>query len=145
MTEAPSATLACAFARAVAAGQGRCPLVTMVTIGEAERPHCSSPVANTNCRTLHALLRERSTFVLRLPPPSSPVPHAVELRLQCGGLRGLAACLGEGDEPPADIHALVTRAREAFGGLLDIPFDPVVATIARWEKRPRSARGEEAP
>jgi hypothetical protein len=117
----------------------------MVTIGEAERPHCSSPIANTNCRTLHALLRERSTFVLRLPPPSSPVPHAVELRLQCGGLRGLAACLGEREAPPADIHALVTRAREAFGGLLGIPFDPVVAAIARWEKRPRPAQSGDAP
>lgn len=144
MTETPAATLDCAFARAVAAGQGRCPLVTLVAIGEAERRCCSSPVANTNCRTLHALLRERSTFVLRLPPPASPLPHAMEMRLQCAGLRGLAAVLGEGEGPPADIHGLVTRAREAFGGLLGIPFDPVVAAIARWEKRPRSAPGEGA-
>lgn len=144
MTEAPAATPACAFARAIAAGQGRCPLVTLVTIGEAERPHCSSPVANTNCRTLHALLRERSTFVLRLPPPATALTHAVELRLQCGGLRGLAATLGDGNGPPADIHGLVTRARDAFGGLLGIPFDPVVAAIARWEKPPRPAHGGEA-
>jgi len=145
MTESPAATLACAFAKAVAAGQGRCPLVTLVAVGETERPCCSSPVANTNCRTLHALLRERSTFVLRLPPPASPVSHAVELRLQCGGLRGLAASLGYGEEPPADIHALVTRARAAFGGLLGIPFDTVVAAIARWEQRPRLAGGGDAP
>jgi hypothetical protein len=144
MIEAPAATLPCAFARAVAAGQGRCPLVTMVAIGEAERPHCSAPVANTNCRTLHALLRERATFVLRLPPPATALTHAMEQRLQCGGLRGLAESLGEGDGPPEDIHALVTRARDAFGGLLGIPFDPVVAAIARWERRPRAASGEDA-
>ena len=90
MTEAPAATLACAFARAIA------------------------------------------------------LTHAVELRLQCGGLRGLAAALGDGESAPQDIHSLVTRARDAFGGLLGIPFDPVVAAIARWEKRPRQAHGGEA-
>jgi hypothetical protein len=144
MTDAPAATLACAFAKAVAAGAGRCPLVTLVAVGEAERPCCSAPVAHTNCRTLHALLRERSTFVLRLPPPSAPLPHAQDLRVQCGGLRGLAAALGDREGPTEDIHALVVRARDTFGGLLGIPFDPVVAAIARWEKRPRPARGEDA-
>ena len=143
-TEAPAAALACAFAKAIAAGWGRCPLVTMVSVGESERPCCASPVANTNCRTLNAMLRERSTFVLRLPPPASPVPHAVEMRLQCGGLRGLAQALGEPQTPPADIHALVTRARDAFGGLLGIPFDPVVAAIAQWERRPRSIPSDDA-
>ena len=143
-TEAPGAALACAFGKAIAAGQGRCPLVTMVAVGEAERPCCSSPVAHTNCRTLAALLRERATFVLRLPPPSIPVAHAVELRLQCGGLQGLATVLGQPPAVTQDVHALVARARDAFGGLLDIPFDPVVAAIARWEKRPRSTPREDA-
>jgi hypothetical protein len=137
-TEAP---LPCAFARAVLASQGACPLAAMALEGEAERPRCASPVANTNCRTLHALLRERATFALRLPPPASPLTHAAELRLQCGGLLGLAAALGEAPRAPADIHALVARAQSAFGGLADIPFEPVVAAMARWKGRPRAAGG----
>jgi hypothetical protein len=135
----------CAFAMAVLARQGGCPLLTMALVGEAERPHCTSPVANTNCRTLHSLLRERSTFALRLPPLAAPLPHAAELRLQCGGLRGLAAALGKPDAAPPDIHALVMQARDAFGGLLGIPFDRVVASVVRWEGRPRAARGGGAP
>jgi len=144
-SEPPAAPLACAFAKAVLARQGGCALVTMALVGEAERPVCASPVANTNCRTLQALLRERATFALRLPPPATPLAHAVEIRLQCGGLRGLAAALGEPDAAPADIHALVTRARDAFGGLLGIPFGQVVAAVVRWEGRARAAGGGERP
>jgi hypothetical protein len=138
-TEAP---LACAFGRALLARHAHCPLATFALEGEAERPRCAAPVANANCRTLRALLRERATFALRLPPPGAPLPHAAELRLQCGGLRGLAETLGEASEAPSDVHALVARAQQRFDGLLGIPFEPVVAAIMRWEGRPRAAGGE---
>lgn len=141
-TEAP---IACAFARALLARQAACPLATLALEGEAERPRCAAPVASANCRTLHALFRERATFALRLPPPGAPLPHAAELRLQCGGLRGLAAALGEAAGVPADVHALVARAQREFGGLLGIPFEAVVAAIVRWEGRPRSEGGPGAP
>lgn len=144
-TEPTTAPLACAFARAIVARQGDCRLVTMVLRGEAERPHCISPVANTNCRTLRALVRERSTFALRLPPAATPLTHATEMRLQCGGLRGLAQALGDTPGPPADIHDLVTRARDAFDGLLGIPYVAVVASVASWEGRPRSPGGGLTP
>jgi hypothetical protein len=138
-TDAP---LACAFARALLARQASCPLAVMALEGEAERPRCAAPVANANCGTLRALFRERATFALRLPPPGAPLPHAAELRLQCGGLRGLAEALGEAPGVPSDVHALVARAQGVFGGLLGVPFEPVVAAIVRWEGRPRAAGGE---
>jgi hypothetical protein len=136
-TEAP---LACAFGRALLARHAGCPLATLALEGEAERPRCAAPVANANCRTLRALLRERATFA-PLPPPGAPLPHAVELRLQCGGLRGLAEALGDAPEAPADVHALVARAQQRFDGLLGIPFEPVVAAIMLWEGRPRTSGG----
>ncbi len=138
MTEAP---LGCAFARALLARQASCPLAVMALEGEAERPRCTAPVAHTNCRTLRDLLRERATFALRLPPPDAPLAHAAELRLQCGGLRGLADALGDPPGPPGDAHGLVARAQRAYGGLLGIPFDAVVAAIVRWQGRPRAAGG----
>ncbi len=140
MTTTEPAPIACAFAKAVLARQGRCPLVVMALEGEAERPRCSSAVGRANCATLLALLRERGAFALRLAP-GAPLTHATELRLQCGGLRGVAAALGGPDEPPADIHALVARAQATFGGLAEIPFAAVVPAMRRWEGRPRAGGG----
>lgn len=114
----------------------------MALVGEAERPRCASPVARTNCETLLALLRERATFALRLPPPASPLPHAAQLRVQCGGLRGLAEVAGDEGAGPSDVHALVTRLQAAFGALADIPFAPVVTAMKRWEGRPRAGGRE---
>ena len=72
MTEAPAATLACAFARAVAAGQGRCPLVTPWSPSARRNvptvPRRSpTPIAG-RCTRCCASGR---TFVLRLPPPAA--------------------------------------------------------------------------
>lgn len=116
----------------------------MALEGEAERPRCASPVARTNCGTLVALLRERATFALRLPPPASPLPHAAQLRVQCGGLRGLAEVAGGEGAGPSDVHALVTRLQAAHGTLAGIPFTPVVAAMTRWEGRPRTGGGTPA-
>ncbi len=138
-TTDPPAALPCAFARAVLVRQASCPLATMALEGEAERPRCASPVANANCVTLRAMMRERATFALRLAPPPAPLPHAAELRLQCGGLAGLAESLGAAGAPVTDVHDLVGRARETFGGFLGIPFDRVVASIVRREARTRAA------
>lgn len=139
------AALACVFARAILARQAACPIATVALVGEAEQPRCASPVANTNCATLHALLRERARFALRLPAPGVPLPHAAEMRLQCGGLRGLADALGEPDTATSDVHALVTRSRKTFDGLAGIPFASVVAVMVRWEGRPRASGGKGPP
>jgi hypothetical protein len=85
------------------------------------------------------MIRERASFALRLAPAPAPLPHATELRLQCGGLAGLGASLGDAGSPVTDVHDLARRAREAFDGFLGIPFDTVVAHILRWEARPRAA------
>jgi hypothetical protein len=137
--------LPCAFGRAVLAREAACPLATLALEGEAERPVCASPVAHANCATLRAMIRERATFALRLPPAPAQIAHAAELRLQCGGLRGLADALGGPGAPVSDVHNLVRRARESFGGLAGIPFDTVVGAIVRREGRPRAARGPRAP
>ncbi|MGE0358601.1 MAG: hypothetical protein AB7P08_16995 [Burkholderiales bacterium] len=131
----------CAFARALLARQAGCPLATLALAGEAERPLCGSPVAHANCATFRSLVRERATFALRLPPPGAAITHANELRLQCGGLRGLAVALGGRDEAPGDVHALVAAAQARFDGLLGVPFEAVVAAVVGWEGRPRATGG----
>lgn len=125
---------ACVFTKALLAHAARCELAMRHSAGEIDALTCSSPVAQTNCATLAALLRERAMFTLRLPRSPAPLVHAKALQLQCGGLRGLQRVLGAAD---ADVHRLIGLAHERHGSLLDLPWQAVVDSIAAWQPRRR--------
>jgi hypothetical protein len=128
----------CIFAKAVLAGCAGCELSARRSLAERESIACTSPVARTNCETLLALLRERCAFALRLVPGAAP-PHAVALKLACGGLVGLRDAVGGGD---ADVHRNVRAARERWGSLADLPWPAVVAAVQAWQGRRRRAGPE---
>ncbi len=123
----------CVFEKALLAGCAECELSVRRALAEREALACASPVARSNCATLLALLRERSAFALKLPP-DAVAPHAVTLKLQCGGLAGLRRVVDAG---ASDVHRLVAAAREHHGSLLDIPWQDVVAAVQAWQGRRR--------
>lgn len=90
-----------------------------------------------NCATLHDLLAERSAFALHIVPRAATLPHALVMKLQCGGLAGLRDALGV---PLGDVHALVNAAHERHGSLVELPWPAIVAAVASWQTRRR--RGE---
>jgi hypothetical protein len=125
---------ACVFGKTLLAQHARCALARRQVAGERELIGCGSAVAHINCETLAALLRERSTFALRLPRSGAPIEHAKALRLHSGGLSGLRRAL-QSDDP--DVHATVQQAQQRWGSLLDAPWDEIVATIVAWQPRAR--------
>jgi hypothetical protein len=129
--------LACVFEKAIAAGCATCATSVRRALAEREAIGCTSPTARTNCATLAALLQERATFALRLAP-GVPLPHAVTMRLACGGLAGVRGCVAPGE---TDVHRLVTAAHVRFGSLAELPWHDVVASIVAWRIRRRSGGG----
>ena len=127
----------CVFEKALLAGGSACEMSARHALAEREGLACTSPVARTNCGTLLALLRERCAFALKLAPDAAP-PHARLLKLQCGGLAGLAEVAGSGD---TDVHRLVAAAHERYGSLADLPWPAIVAAVQAWQGR-RRHRGE---
>jgi hypothetical protein len=125
---------ACVFAKALLARAAHCELAQRQSVGEADALVCSSPVAQVNCGTLAALMRERAGFTLRLPRPPAPLVHAKALQLQCGGLAALREQL---QAPQADVHAMVGLAHERHGSLMDLPWQPMVLAMAAWQPRRR--------
>lgn len=130
----------CVFAKALRARHAGCELVQRRALGEREWLGCTSAVARINCATLAALLRERSTFALRLPRPGTPLPHVKIMRVQCGGLAGLQQALGA-DE--GEVHQMVQEAQSRWGSLLDAPWDEIVRAVVAWQ--PRARRGLRPP
>lgn len=125
---------ACIFTKAVVARQVGCELARRQAIGERDLVSCASPVAHTNCQTLAALLRERSTFALKLPRSGAPIVHAKALQLQCGGVLALQQALRARE---TDVHRLVGLAHERWGSLLDAPWAEIVRGVAAWQPRRR--------
>lgn len=124
----------CVFAKALLASAAGCALARRRSVGEREAVECASPVAHMNCETLAALMRERARFALRLPGAQAPLMHAQALRLQCGGLAGLAQVL---QTDPRDVHVLVGLAQARHGALAELPWDGVVAALRAWAPRRR--------
>lgn len=80
---------------------------------------------------------EKAVFALKLHAGEA-LPHAKEIRLQCGGLLGLQRVVA--DEPRLEapnVHALVVQAQERFGSLQHLPYDEIMKSIAAYEGRRR--------
>jgi hypothetical protein len=132
--------LPCVFEKALLAGCADCTMAIRRALAEREAMACASPVARGDCVTLQAIARERSTFALKLGAANAPLPHAVAMKLQCGGLAGLRAAMAADD---ADVHGMVVAAQRRFGGLADLPWQDIVRAVAAWQGRRR--RRPDAP
>jgi len=71
------------------------------------------------------LLRHNFTFALGKLHIDGPLPHAQEMRMQCGGLKGLQFIL-DGNEEVADVAALLELAQQRYGNLAELPFSLIV-------------------
>ena len=136
-TRAEINPLACPFEKAVLLRCCNCELASRKNIAERETVSCASAIARENCLTLRALLRANALFALKMTQ-SEPLPHGKEIKVQCGGLKGLLQVLRpEGNSVVDNIHSLVLAAQEQYTSLTDIPYGEIVKYIAAYEARRR--------
>ncbi|MBK6675351.1 MAG: hypothetical protein IPG52_00170 [Rhodocyclaceae bacterium] len=128
--------LPCVFARALLARCAVCQLASHHALAERESIACTSPVARAECGQLAGLLREKSAFALRLANTRRILPHAMVMKIQCGGLAGLRDVL-DAEAPAPDVHRLVLLARARHGDLAALPFSAIVKGVAAFQPRKR--------
>jgi hypothetical protein len=85
--------LPCIFERALLARHAVCELAANHQIAERESIACTQPAAHADCAQMAELLREKSSFALHLAATQRILPHAMVMKIQCGGLDGLRALL----------------------------------------------------
>ncbi len=105
---------------------------------ERETVACAQPVARALCAQMAALLRDKSAFALGLTGTQHALPHAMVMKIQCGGLDGLKSLLDAGAVAP-DVRRLVRLAQERYGDLGALPFSEIVQGVAAWQARRRHA------
>ncbi|MBK5103827.1 MAG: hypothetical protein JJE42_06235 [Burkholderiales bacterium] len=151
----------CAFEKAMLAGACSCSLATRRNIAERETVACESAPAREECAQLCSLLRQKSAFALKLTQVEGPLSHAQEMKVECGGLRGLmqslATCVevavplrsaaaaepgpasAAPHEPPsaADVRSLVQSCAGKYGGLVNLPYSLIVQSVVAYQNRRR--------
>lgn len=129
--------LSCPFEKAILSRCADCDHAHKFNIAEREATACNAPVARENCLTLHGLLHQNATFTLKLVHPGEPLPHAKELKIQCGGLLGTQQLITPEVATVGNIHGLVGEIQRRFGSMQDVPYLEVVKAISAYEARRR--------
>ena len=135
--------LRCCFEKAILTRRFGCAKLVKINIADREAAACSDPDAQIECKTLLGLLRKNAAFTLKTASTHNALPHAKEIRAQCGGLAGLAHTLNAEDEPPTgvkDIHDCIQEAKINFGDLQQLPYTDIVKVIAHFEGRKKRQR-----
>jgi hypothetical protein len=125
--QALSATISgtCPFEKSILTNCAACSKAGKHNIAEREIVVCNDAQALERCKALRDLLRVNFTFALGKPHIDGPLPHAQEMRMQCGGLKGLQVSLDDSDQV-RDVAALLEMSEQKFGSLNDFPFAQIV-------------------
>lgn len=132
--------LPCVFERALLARHAVCELAVRHHVAEREMVACAQPVARAVCAEMVALLRDNSAFALGLTSARRILPHAMLMKIQCGGLDGLKHLL-DADAVAPDVRRLMRLAKDGYGDFAELPFSRIVQGVAAWQGRRRQGGG----
>jgi hypothetical protein len=128
--------LPCVFEKALLCQAAVCEAAQRLSLAEREMVACREPLARAACGQLLTLLRANSAFALKLKDTQRILPHAMTMKVQCGGLVGLKDLLDPDAHAP-DVLKLVRLAQTEFGALDQLPFSRIVQGVAHWQIRKR--------
>lgn len=131
----------CAFKKALLACDFHCRRARRETAAVAASLVCGDEAAARRCAALLATLRRQARFALGYTDPGARLPHGKLLKLQCGGLSGLARLLGGG----RDADALVAAALARYGNLEALLFQALLGEIRAHRPRRRAVHGLRRP
>lgn len=126
----------CAFEKGVLARCLACGKAEKHLLAERETVNCGDVAAQSRCAELKSLLRSQAAFALKIPRIGPQLPHAKELKIQCGGLKGLQHAL-DGHDLVEDAYDLIERALQRHATLDALPYSEIVQGIVHFEGRRR--------
>jgi len=130
-----SVPLPCPFEKSILTRCAECSKSEKHNIAEREAVACNSVETQQGCTDLHEALKHNFKFALGKAHLEGPLPHAQEMRIQCGGLKGLQYVF-DGNEQVADISALLDLTLKKFGKMDDIPYTQIIR-FATTHYKPR--------
>ena len=137
------ASIRCVFEKALTNHQAKCRLSRHFCLADREGYCCESQEFSVKCSELLKYLRQKSIFVLKLQEITGPLPHNMEIRVQAGGLQGLAK-LVESTNIDAktlslvdDISSVLEQVTKKYGSLDNLPYSEIMQSVVQFQGRRR--------
>jgi len=145
------ASVRCIFEKALTNNQAKCSLSRHFCLADREGYSCEDSGSSLKCRKLLEKLREKSLFVLKLHNIDGPLPHNMEIRVQVGGINGLAKLLLSSDVNPDEAHPVESRVVEDISGVVEqviqkygsfeqLPYSEIIQSVVQFQGRRRRQR-----
>ena len=132
--------LDCVFQKALLNQSGQCTHARPVCLADRQGIHCQDAERYRACQAFLDQLRDRARFALRLTRVPARLPHAQEIRVQLGGLRGARRLLDDAEPTgsgPPDVAATVGALAARYGGLERVPYESLVSGAIDVRRRRR--------
>lgn len=129
----------CTFEKSILSRQTMCRHAHRFCLADREGVSCHDQTSHELCQQLLTELRNKALFALKLTRIDGPLPHAKEVKVQTGGLLGLAALLDAqiNIDSVEDIIYVIKRAMTKYGDISNFPFDEITRRIVLYQARQR--------
>ena len=140
------APVRCVFEKALTSYQAACSLSKHFCLADREGYSCEDEHSSLKCREFLELLRENSLFALKLKEIDGPLPHNMEIRVQVGGVSGLAKIFDTsladqaGGVKVDNIQLVLKRAVNDFGALKKLPYSQIIQSVVQYQGRRKRQR-----
>lgn len=127
----------CEFEKSILTRKCMCSQARRFNLADREGVACRNTEDHALCKSLLQVMRQKALFALKLTRIDGQLPHAKEVKVQTGGLIGLARLLSQSDPATGmqDIIHLVKGAIEKYGELSQLPYDELSKEIVQYQGR----------
>lgn len=133
-------SLKCVYEKAINSRQTTCNQANKIRLADREAVSCQTKDACSRCTSFLEILRSKALFALKLQDHSGPLPHAKEIKVQMGGIIGLALdnsidiIKGQKIE---NIHGLLNTSISKYSALEKLPYENLMRSIVNYDGRPK--------
>lgn len=137
------ASVRCAFEKAMTNNQTKCHLARHFYLADREGYSCADSNSSAMCFDFLEKVRKKSVFVFKVKAVDGPLAHNKEIRVQVGGLTGLAKLIDLSAQRPAvvtvvdDVIIALKHVVEKYGSLVQLPYGEIVQSVAKYQGRRR--------
>ena len=127
----------CVFEKAINSRVCNCNKSTRFNLADREGVSCNSEAAQKRCDELLTTLRQNSRFVLQLTLTDNKLPHNAEIKIQNGGIKGIAKLVQSGAVNENNIFELINTAIQQYDSIETLPYQQIVREISTYQSRRR--------